>query len=266
MEWRFFIKHEFSGSDNNQTRVYITADGPSTSYSGTGSAGVSGYFLLFGEALSNDVIRFYYDDGSSTNLIASGTTSIAGSFQASVRVTRDASANWAIQADFNGGSNYSTEAAINDNSSNTSNYFGFINKYTTSNSNNISFDNFYVGAIEVDTTAPGVLSVTPTSLSTIDVLFNESVNTTTASNAANYTIVNIGNALNAAIDANNSALVQLTHSEFSKLPICRATPCHFSLLLISIFLNLFQPSMAMLFSTKFWPIQPRQWAYLKLNL
>jgi hypothetical protein len=131
MEWRFSIDQNFSGSDNNQTRVYITADGPITSYIGTGSAGVSGYFLLFGEALSNDVIRLYYDDGAGINLIASGTTSIASSFEASIRVTRDASANWIIETDFNGGLNYSTEAAFNDNSSDSGTYFGFINKYTT---------------------------------------------------------------------------------------------------------------------------------------
>jgi len=214
-EWRFFLDHGFSGSDNNQTRVYLTADGPIIGYSGTGSAGISGYFLLFGEALTNDVIRFYYDDGSAVNLIASGTTSIVNSFGVSIRVTRDASANWTIEADFNGGQNYSLEAAISDNSSNGSSYFGFVNKYTSGNADAIQFDNFYVGTIEVDTTPPNVLSVTPTSLTSLDVLFNEAVTLSSATNSANYTIVNIGNASNAAIDAMNPALVHLTTPAFA---------------------------------------------------
>jgi hypothetical protein len=214
-EWRFFLDHGFSGSDNNQTRVYLTADSPIIGYSGTGSAGVSGYFLLFGEALSNDVIRFYYDDGSAINLIASGTTSIANSFGVSIRVTRDAAANWAIEADVNGGQNYSLEAAISDNSSNGSSYFGFVNKYTSGNADAIQLDNFFVGTIEVDTTPPNVLSVTPTSLTSIDVLFNEAVTVSSATNSANYTIVNIGNAFNATIDAMNPSLVHLTTPAFS---------------------------------------------------
>lgn len=214
-EWRFFLDHGFAGSDNNQTRVYITSDAPIIGYSGTGSAGVTGYFLLFGEALSSDVIRFYYDDGTSINLIASGTSSIVNSFGASIRVTRDAFGNWTIEADFNGGQNYSTETAINDNSSNSSAYFGFINKYTSGNADAIQLDNFYVGTIEVDTTPPSVLTVTATSLTSIDVLFNESASELTATNPANYTLVNIGNALSASVDAQNPALIHLTTPAFA---------------------------------------------------
>ena len=214
MEWRFSIDHNFDGSGSNQSRVYFMSDAPALAYTGTGSAGVVGYYLLFGEANSGDVIRFYYDDGASVTLLASGTTSLVGAFQAGIRVRKSGAANWLIEADFTGGQNYNFEAAIVDNALSTGSYFGVINKYTTSNANNISFDNFYVGPIEVDTTPPGVLSVTATSLSTIDVLFNEALNATTASNIANYTIVNLGNALSATVDANNSALVHLTTPTF----------------------------------------------------
>jgi hypothetical protein len=57
-EWRFRIRQSFSGSDSNQSRVYLTSDGSVLQYSGNGSAGVSGYFLKFGEGLSADVIRW----------------------------------------------------------------------------------------------------------------------------------------------------------------------------------------------------------------
>jgi len=214
MEWRFSIDHNFDGSGSNQSRVYFMSDAPALAYTGTGSAGVVGYYLLFGEANSGDVIRFYYDDGATVTLLASGTTSLVGAFQAGIRVRKSGAANWLIEADFTGGQNYNFEAAIVDNALSTGSYFGVINKYTTSNANNISFDNFYAGSIEVDTTPPGVLSVTATSLSTIDVLFNEALNATTASNIANYTIVNLGNALSATVDANNSALVHLTTPTF----------------------------------------------------
>lgn len=213
-EWRFSIDHGFDGSASNQSRVYLLSNNPATSFSGIGTSGVVGYYLLFGEANSADVIRFYYDDGASVALLASGTTSLVGSFQASVRVRRSAAANWTLEADFSGGQDYSLEAAFIENTLTSSAYFGVINKYTSSNANNFAFDNFYAGEIEVDTTPPSVLSATPISLNAIDVLFSEVVNSATATNSSNYSIANIGEALSATIDANNGALVHLTTPAF----------------------------------------------------
>jgi len=160
-EWRFSIDHGFDGSASNQSRVYLLSNNPATSFSGIGSSGVVGYYLLFGEANSADVIRFYYDDGASVALLASGTTSLVGSFQASVRVRRSAAAEWTLEADFSGGQDYSLEAAFIENTLASSAYFGVINKYTSSNANNFAFDNFYAGEIEVDTTPPCALYCSP---------------------------------------------------------------------------------------------------------
>jgi len=214
-EWRIWIDQNLAGSASNQTRIYFASNGPALSYSGTGSAGVEGYFLLFGEALSADVIRFYYDDGVNTTLIASGQTSIASAFEVRIKMTVDATNSWTLSADFTGGQNYVEEFSIVENGMSSASHFSIINTYTPSNSNNFSFDDVYIGPIEIDNTEPSVTSVTATSLNTIDVLFNEAVSVLSAQNPAHYSIVNIGNALTASIDGSNPALVHLTTPAFN---------------------------------------------------
>jgi hypothetical protein len=209
-EWRFRIRQTFSGSDSNQSRVYLTSDGAVLQYSGNASAGVTGYYLKFGEALSADVIRFYFDDGSSSSLLASGTTNISTSFDIGVKVVRDASGNWTISIDPDGGENYVAETTVNDSSVNTSAYFGIICTYTSSNADNFFFDNIYAGDIVLDNTGPEVISVTATSEITADVVFSEPVDETTAEAIGNYTLLPSSNPLTATRDNINNAIVHLT--------------------------------------------------------
>lgn len=214
-EWRIWIDQNLAGSASNQSRIYLASNGAALSYSGTGSSGVEGYYLLLGEALSGDVIRFYYDDGTNTTLLASGQTSISTGWQARIKITVDNSNNWSIAADFTGGENFVEEVAFVSSVMTSCTHFSIINTYTSSNANNFSFDDIYAGPIVVDYSPPSVVSVTPTSLSSLDILFNETLNTPSAATAANYTIVNVGSALSATIDANNAQLVHITTPSFS---------------------------------------------------
>ena len=85
-EWNFWIKQTFAGSDNNQSRVYLAANGGVLNYTGTGSAGVQGYFLKFGEGGSADAVKLFRDDATGTPIeILSGTSAaIAASFTARI--------------------------------------------------------------------------------------------------------------------------------------------------------------------------------------
>ncbi|MFM9005705.1 MAG: lamin tail domain-containing protein [Flavobacteriales bacterium] len=214
-EWRIWVDQNLAGSATNQTRIYFASNGPALNYSGSGSAGVEGYFLLLGETLGDDVIRLYSDNGIDTTLIASGQTSIAAAFQARIKITVDNQHSWTVSADFTGGENYVDEFSIVENGLSSATHFSIINTYTSSNVDFFSFDDIYSGPIQVDTSPPGVVAVTATSLNTIDVLFNEAVSATSATDATHYTIVNSGNALSASIDANNAALVHLTTPSFN---------------------------------------------------
>lgn len=211
-EWKFKIKQTFSGSDSNQSRIYLTSDGAILQYTGSGSAGVTGYFLKLGEALSGDVIRFYKDDGSSTTLLASGTTNISTSFDIAVRVLRDDSGNWTITADPASGENYLTEATVNDNTYNSSDFFGVVCNYTSSNSDNFFFDDIYVGDIQLDTTPPVVISTTATSEFNVDVQFSEAIDEVLAETVSNYVLLPSTNPVNAVRDGADNTLVHLTFS------------------------------------------------------
>ena len=138
-EWRIWINQTFSGSDANQSRIYLTSNTSSFSYTANNSAGAIGYYLKLGEALSGDVLRFYKDDGTNVQLIASGTTNISASFQMRIKVSRNASGNWTIAIDTSGGENYVDEMTFTENSLNTSDYFGIVCTYTSSNADNFFF-------------------------------------------------------------------------------------------------------------------------------
>lgn len=213
-EWTFTIRQTFSGSDSNQSRFYLSASGGSPwVYTGAGSAGVTGYFLKFGETGSADAIKFCRDNGTGTVIeLAAGVPSlIANSFTLRVKVTCDAEGLFTCWADPSGGTNFTQQFTVNDTTYPTSSALGLICSYTTSNADNFFFDNIYFGDIIVDNEAPSLVSVTPTSSTTLHVLFSEAVASANASNIANYSIDSgIGNPTSAVVNSTNPSLVELT--------------------------------------------------------
>lgn len=211
-QWNLYVKQTFAGSDNNQSRVYLTSSGTTLNYTGTGSAGVQGYFLKFGEGGSADAIRLYRDNGTSITEIGAGTAGlISASFQVRLKITRDNNGLWTVMADATGGTNYQTEFSATDNTYNTSTAFGMVCTYTASNADNFFFDDLYFGNIIVDNTPPQLVSATPLNANNLDVLFNEPLNPATANSILNYSIFDL-NPVAAELDAINTSLVHLTFS------------------------------------------------------
>lgn len=209
-EWRFWIRQNFSGSDANQSRIYLASSNAALSYTGSGSAGTEGYFLKFGEGGSADVIRFYKDTGTSTTLLASGTTLIASSFSMSVQVTRDATGNWNISIDPSGGDSFVSEMTATDGTYNASNYFGIVCAYTISNATNFFFDDIYFGIPIVDNEPPTLINANATGANSVDVTFSEALNAASAGLISNYNVSNgIGVPSAATLDVSNPALVHL---------------------------------------------------------
>lgn len=209
-EWRIRINQTFAGSDANQSRIYFAYTGGDLAYSGTGGAGVTGYFLRLGEGGSADVIRLFRDDGGTTTLLASGSLSISASFNVRVRIQRDESGNWSISSDGTGGENFSDTFTANDATYTTCTSFGIICTYTSSNADNFFFDDLYFGNPIVDDVPPGVVSVAATTENTVQVLFTENVALSSSENENSYSVTGIGNPLSALRDNANNALVTLT--------------------------------------------------------
>lgn len=212
-EWRCFVRQSFSGSANNNGRVYLSATAGISAFSDGESAGAMGYFLQFGESGSGDAIRLFRDDavGESTTLIASGTEGqISGSFEYTLRVTRDGSGNWEIWGDPAAGSNYTLLATGTDATYTTSDRLGVACSFTVSNADNFFYDDFFFGDPAVDNTPPEWLSVNATSDATVSLTFNEPLAAAQAEDVTNYLLNGTTNPVSAVLT--NPTVVVLTFS------------------------------------------------------
>ena len=163
-EWRISVKQTFSGSDNNHSRIYLVSNGSDLSFANaTAGSSNTGYFLKLGEAGSTDAIKFFRDDGPLGIVeLAAGTAGlIASSFNINIQVLRDNVGNWNIQVDPSGGTNFSSEISIFENTYTQTAFLGVSCIYTASNATKFYFDNVYFGnpIIPIVPNTPNVRSV-----------------------------------------------------------------------------------------------------------
>jgi len=208
-EWRLWIKHSFSGSDNNQSRYYLATNGTALAYSGTtGTAGVQGYFLRFGEGGSADAVRLYRDDGTANaTLILSGADgAIASSFEIRVKVTRDETGLWSLYADYSGGDFFTVQSSATDATYNVTIGTAIVCNYTASNVANFQFDDLYFGPIVNDNIPPVLTGATALSATTVQLNFSESISAASASLLDNYNLPGQGAPLSAVPGSNSVVL------------------------------------------------------------
>ncbi|MGF1564682.1 MAG: lamin tail domain-containing protein [Flavobacteriales bacterium] len=207
-EWRFYIRQSFAGSGNNYSRVYLTSNQANLSFTGSASAGANGYFLLFGEAGSEDAIRLFRDGnaGDAPVEIATGPLGqVAASFTLIVRVTRDADGNWEIFTAPEGSDDFVSQATGTDATFTTSSHLGVVCTYTISNATNFFFDDFFFDTPEADTEAPTITAFNVSGDNTLLLSFSETLDQSTAENAANYTVDGgVGNPVSAVLSNGNS--------------------------------------------------------------
>jgi hypothetical protein len=208
-EWRIWVKQSFSPSSSNYGRIYLTADNADLTLA------QNGYYLQFGEANAFDAIRLFKLDGGIANQLCAGIDGqIANSFNVTIKVKRDAVGNWSLFADLSGGQNFILQGTASDPSSLLGTHFGIINVYTSSNANKFFYDDVYIGNEIIDNQPPILNSATAISSSQVDVLFNESLDQTSAQNVLNYSLNPTISISSATIDPLNTSLVHLTTSNF----------------------------------------------------
>jgi len=137
---------------------------------------------------------------------------IATSFDIGVRVVRDNSGLWELFIDPNGGTAYNLEASVTDATNLLGTHFGVYDVYTISNATNFYYDDFYIGDEIFDVTPPDLINVIPIDADNIDLIFNEALDPTNASDANNYDIQPFLSASNAVLDGVNPTIVHLTLS------------------------------------------------------
>lgn len=149
LEWRFWIRENFSPSGNNYTDVWLAADCADLMQA------ERGYFLRFGAPGSNDALELYRKEGAALTLVCRGADgAIAAAFKTAVRVVCDTAGNWTVATDPEAVGNYVVEAQGQDDTWPRRGHFGFLLTYTASNAKKFYFDDVYVGPEVIDTVSP----------------------------------------------------------------------------------------------------------------
>jgi len=183
MEWNIWVKLSFAPSDNNLARIYLSSDQADL------KGALNGYYLKLGETGANDAIELVKQSGNAHTVVCRGSNGfLAAAFAVRIKVIRTAGSDWKIYADPLAGIQYQLQATGIDGTHTGGEFLGVYSKYTSSNSTKFYFDDFYAGPLIVDTTAPEPISVSMESNTTLSVVFNEAVETATATNVTNYLI------------------------------------------------------------------------------
>lgn len=210
-QWDFYANFTFNPSSTNYADVYLTASASDITLTAT-----TGYFVRIGNTA--DEIALYRKDASGTvTKIIDGVDGVLNTSNniMKIRVVRNAANVWTLSRDLTGtGSSYFTEGSVTDATYTTSAFFGILIKQSTASFfQRHFFDDIQVQPFVPDITPPAIVSATVITATMVDVLFNESVDLTTAQTASNYSVSNgAGNPVSAVRDAVNSSLVHLTFS------------------------------------------------------
>ena len=185
ISWEFYIKLDYSPSNNNNVRYYLTSNNNNL------KGYLEGYFIRVGENGSLDKLKIYRQDGLNTTLLGSSIHSSFGvNPEFRVRVNRDINGNWEVFSDTLGGNNFIYELGVTDNSHTYSTFSGLWCKHTSSNNDNFYFDDISIsGSVIIDTISPYIESAIVTGKNAIEVQFSEPLNQTVLE-VNNYYLIN----------------------------------------------------------------------------
>jgi len=209
-QWDFWVRLAFNTSGANYVDVYLTA-----SQSNITLANTSGYFVRLGD--TPDEISLYRKDGNgSSTKIIDGADGLLNSSNnvIRIRVIRNAANQWTLSRDLGATGAYIPEGSITDATFTASSFFGlWVRQSTASFVQRHYFDDFEVKPYAPDVTPPVLVSVTPTSSNSLDVLFNEAPEASSASLVSNYSVNNsIGSPVSAVADPANPQKIMLSFS------------------------------------------------------
>jgi hypothetical protein len=212
VEWELYIRLAFNPSSANYVDVYLIASSADLTSNTT-----TGYFVRIGN--TDDEISLYRQDSNGViKKIIDGENGVLNSSNNSLKlkVTRDTNNQFTLYRDLSGtGNNYFNEGTIKDETYTTSSFFGLLIKQSTASFfQKHFFDDIQIKNYTPDVTPPSIVSATATSSTTLDVLFNEPVESASSQLASNYLVNNnFGNPESASRGANNPSLI---HLKFNK--------------------------------------------------
>lgn len=178
---------DFSPSDNNQSRIYL-------SLNDINIATASGYFIEIGENGSADALNFYFLDNGNEIFIGSATMGAMASEPAQVKLQIDIYPDglWTVKSNYDGGDFVSLETEFIDSqfSFKESQYFGLSCKFSASRADKFFYDDLSVEKFVPDTSPPMIVDAIPQNQNELLVIFSEPILEVEATNTANYNLSN----------------------------------------------------------------------------
>jgi len=205
-EWNFFIRLNFSPSNNNFARFYLTANSTDLT-----SMFLKGYYLQFGENLALDAIELFYQNGTVHTSICRGKDArVANKFAIYVKVRYTAPNHWEVLVDEAGNGIYETDASGVSTEQFEHNALGVFCTYTVSNAKNFYFDDIYYGPPIIDTVKPTIISArSQQNGKSIQLHFSKNVTPETAHIPSNYLINNQMYPMECNFVNNNYSIVEI---------------------------------------------------------
>jgi len=169
----------------------------------------SGYYIEIGENGSDDGLDFYYLNSGSEELIASASMGALSTEPAVVRVLINVYPDglWSINTDYAGDASPALDLEFVDDRFKFSQglFFGLFCKYSASRADKFFFDDFFVKAFEADKDGPIITNAEVASANTLNITFNEPVESSSALSTSNYQVDNqLGNPASISSTSNNN--------------------------------------------------------------
>lgn len=197
-ELGFKLKMEFSPSTSNAGRVYFLAD--NSDYLQT-----NGYYLLLGENGSGDRIKVYKRENNVETLITQGLDGALAKDPSvcNVKMTFRNNKDFSLLADYDDNGSFDDNISWVDNAPPTlSKYFGFYAVYTATRVDKFVYDDVYLKLFELDRVSPSLVDLQVITNKELVLVFDESLESTSATQINNYTVDNgIGNPISAVFEA-----------------------------------------------------------------
>ena len=208
--WEFLIKLDFSPSPTNLAKVYLTASQADLSMP------LNGYFVQIGGVNQDvDALQLFRQDGDKALAFLNGRSGGVGTptVNVRVRVSRDSSGLWTLEADYGGGRSFVNEGTAIDRTYFGGTHFGWVCRYTATRNKSFSLDDVLINPLSLDRTPPALLGLEAISAQSILLRFNEPLDAETARKTEVYDLSpSVGTILSALPEANNSSNVRLNLS------------------------------------------------------
>jgi len=206
--WSFSFSYDFSPSSSNYAEFVLAADNPDFD-------NYFGYFIkLGGISGADDAVELFRKDGNSQTLLLSGSMGTLGTstVNATIRCIRDNNGNWTLELDEQGGSDFTLEGTVFDNTYPLGNEIGLRCQYSSTRADKFFFDDFLIGPAYSDDDPAQLLDFEIVTENQLRLTFNEPL-ATNSLQSTNFGLIPNSNFSSIGFANSENSQIQLTMND-----------------------------------------------------